>query len=54
MDIFRDNMAITRYDVFTFETAMRDIVDEYLKPMQAQAEDDRDRVVSTHLTIGDL
>lgn len=46
--------TITEYDLFTFETRMRESITEALSPYLIAANTDRHRVVSTHLHIVDL
>ena len=50
----RYDQKITVYDMFTFETRMREIVSDALQPVLNTAEQDHRRVVSTHLTVQDL
>jgi len=45
---------VTHYDIFTFETVVRDLVDSAVKPLLETSEIDRKRLVSTHLTVADL
>ena len=38
---------ITVYDIFSFETRMREIVDKFMLPIDKQTADDRERVLYT-------
>lgn len=42
------------YDMFTFETLIRELIDEYIVPLHDRANADTKRVVTTHLAIRDL
>ena len=50
----RHVQKVTHYDIFTFETVVRDLVDRAIKPLLDTSELDSKRLVSTHLTITDL
>ena len=40
--------------MFTFETTMRDMIKEAIRPIASSAEIDRVRLVSTHMYVTDL
>jgi hypothetical protein len=40
--------------MFAFETQMRKMIEEHLAPIIKTAGKDQERVVATHLTIGDI
>jgi hypothetical protein len=51
MEVPKRDPRVTTYDVFTFETLVRELVHNAITPVQKDAERNYQRLVSTHLTV---